>query len=51
MPRTLLSSSAVNCRFLWAGNWELVKSILGTNFEEAMFYILKREIEYLLQAL
>ena len=34
-------------RFSYAGNWELVKSIVGQNLEEAMFvYILKREIDY-----
>ena len=36
-----------DCRFSYAGNWELVKSIVGQNLEEAMFvYILKREIDY-----
>ena len=36
-----------DCRFSRAGNWELLKSIVGQNLEEAMFvYILKREIGY-----
>ena len=34
-----------HCRFSNAGKWELVKSTVGQNLEEAMFvYILKREI-------
>ena len=35
-------------RFSYAGNWELVKSIVGAqSLEEAMFvYILEREIGY-----
>ena len=37
---------AINCRFTYAGNWELLKPIAGQNLEEAMFvYIFKREIE------
>ena len=41
-----------NCRFSYAGNWELEKLIVGTNFEETMFvYNLNWEIKYLLQAL
>ena len=40
-------TSITYCRFSYAGNWELVKSIMKTNLEEAMFvYILKREIGY-----
>ena len=36
----------------YAGSGELVKSIVGQNFEKAMFfYVLKQEIVYLLQAL
>ena len=36
-----------NCRFSYAKNWELVKSIAGTNLEQAMFlYILKPETGY-----
>ena len=35
------------CRFSYAGNWELVKSVVGQNLEKAMFvYILQREIGY-----
>ena len=35
------------CRFSYAGNWELVKSIVGQNLEETIFvYILKRELDY-----
>ena len=37
----------MNCRFSYAGNWELVKSIVGTKLEESMFvYILKRKKDY-----
>ena len=43
----LKKSKTLYCRFSYAGNWELVKSIVGKNLEEAMFvYILKREIGY-----
>ena len=39
--------SRKNCRFSYAGSWELVKWIVGTKFKESMFvYILKREIDY-----
>ena len=35
------------CRFSYARNWELVKSIVGQILEEAMYvYICKREIGY-----
>ena len=43
----LKKSETLYCRFSYAGNWELVKSIVGKNWEEAMFaYILKWEIGY-----
>ena len=39
-------------RFSYARNWKLVNWLWGQNFEEAvLIYILKREIEYLLQGL
>ena len=37
-----------NCLSSYVGNWELVNSIVGTNFEEAMYvYILMQEIGYI----